>query len=423
MEIPTVRLHPGTHRAIGKGHPWVTPDGFSRRFPKEAHFLKAALSQNRFAILLNDSRHPQVKARLWDIAGHFSIEGFRAELRERLNGALLKRARSACIHERENYYLAFGEGDRLPGLFLLRLKNILLVQYYCLFWEMYEKWLLGILGECIPSHFGRWKTGACLIQKRNPQRNAAYGKAALSCFSAAAPSEAFTLREFGIDYRIFLKDTYDVGLYTDMSAFRKRLAPLFETAPSALNLFSHTGAFSLFGLKHGCRVTSVDLSGKYLSILEENLRINENLPAKRHRSLCMGVEKALDLLKKRGERFGLILCDPPSFSSDGDKSASAISRYPMWLGQMGPLCEGGGHLILFLNTHQVSVKKFKEVITRNLPEDFRIVREMGLAEDCPVLPGFSEGEYLKCLVLQKSRSRTADGSRRPRPTGAISSAP
>lgn len=404
MEISTVKLHPGTHKAMGKGHPWVTLDGFSKRFPNDAPFLKAVLPENRLAILLNDPRHPQVKARLWDITGHFSIGEFLKDLAGRLDNALLKRARSAYIHERENYYLVFGEGDRLPGLFILRLKNLLLIQYYSHFWETYEKRLTSFLGESISSYFKEWKTGACLIQKRNPDRKAAYAKAALSCFTDTPPVEAFTLREFGVNYQIFLKDTYDVGLYTDMSAFRKRLTPLFESATHVLNLFSYTGAFSLYALKNGCRrVTSVDLSRKYLSILEENLRLNENFPGREHVCRCLGVEKAIQLLKKQGEKFDLIICDPPSFSSDGDKSASAISRYPFWLDGMKGLCEAGGYLILFLNTHQISMKKFKETVTSNLLEEFKIVGELGLSEDCSVLPGFPEGKYLKCLTLQKGR--------------------
>lgn len=408
MEIAQVTLHPGTHKALGKGHPWVTVDGFSKKFPKAALFLRATRSDRQSAIFLNDPRHPQVKARLWTISPSFSRDTFLKELRRRIGRSFEKRVGALYIHERENYYLVFGEADRLPGLFVLRLGPVLLIQYYALFWTSHEKQVLDFLGEMIGAYFKKWTRGACLIQKRDSDRNAAYRSVSLPCFPESVPHGAFTLREFGLAYHIFLKEAYDVGLYTDMSAFRKRLAPLFKNAASVLNLFSYTGAFSLFALKYDCRVTSVDLSPKYLAILEENLRINENLSSSRHLSMCMGVEKALQMLMKQGETFDLILCDPPSFSSDGDKTANAFHRYPVWLKWMEALCGENGHIVLFLNTHHIPMRKFKDTVAKNLSEVFRIEQELKMGEDCPVLKGFPEGNYLKCLVVGKnSGGRTA----------------
>jgi 23S rRNA (cytosine1962-C5)-methyltransferase len=401
MEALHVKIHPASQKAILKGHPWVTVDGFSKRFPKEASFLTAALPDGRSALLLNDPLHPRIKARLWDFSKGLPVQGFMPELRSRLLAAFNKRVQSAYITERDNYYLAFGEGDRLAGLFILRLKNVLLIQIYCGFWEQYLEPLLNLTSDVVHLCFKDWKAGTCLVQKRTQDQSAPYQQVHFPCFSKSVSHEAFTLNEFGIRYHVFLKTRYDVGLYTDMSAFRKRLAPIFHNGAKVLNLFSYTGAFSLFAITRGCRATSVDMSKKYLSILEDNLQLNENLDPSHHQSICMDVEKALQMLRKRGEKFNIIICDPPSYSSDGGKSAAAVSRYPLWLNAMADLSEKKGHLVLFLNTHQITMAKFKDTITRNLAEGFKIVQEMGLGEDCPVSPEFPEGKYLKCLVVRR----------------------
>ncbi len=402
MDITEVKLHPGTLKALEKGHPWVTLDSFSKRFPTAPQFLQTSLKNSNKAIFLNDPHHPQVKARLWGSYPLTHKFNFKQEFQERLAKALQKRKAKEFTNERENYYLVFGEGDELPGLFLLRLKNVLLIQYYSYFWQGQENLLVKLLGQLVPQYFPEWQEGSLIVQNRNKKQNVSYQKLDERIFSRPYTETHFTLQEFGQNYQIFLGDSYDFGIYTDMSSFRKRMLPLFQSAHDVLNLFSYTGAYSLFALKENCEVCSVDLSPKYLAILEENIALNPDLTADHHRSICKSVEKSFDILEKEEKQFDLIICDPPSFSSDGGKRTSALANYPGWLEKLSALTRTNGKLVLFLNTHQVAMNKFKAKILESIPARFKLMQEMALGEDCPTLAkGFPEGKYLKCLIFEK----------------------
>lgn len=196
-----------------------------------------------------------------------------------------------------------------------------------------------------------------------------------------------------------------MALYTDMSHIRERIKPYLSEKTKFLNLFSYTGAFSLWALKNKAEdVVSVDLSPKYIEWLQNNLELNAELDHKKHQAMIMSVEDALDSLAKEGRSFNVILSDPPSSSSDGNKRTSAISNYKDLLMRMNKVLDVGGVMIVFLNTHQVTAQKFERVITDNLKElklNYVIRDRLRLGGDCPTLKGFPEGDYLKGLILEK----------------------
>jgi len=134
------------------------------------------------------------------------------------------------------------------------------------------------------------------------------------------------------------------------------------------------------------------------------LNLNPDLDATKHQSICSSVEDALKNFDKN-ELFDLIICDPPSSSSDGKKVSRSISAYKELLPKLSSQCGSGGHLVLFLNTHQITRKKFigdiENIIKeRKLP--LEIKKRLKMQEDCLSLPGFPEGDYLKGIVLKKT---------------------
>ncbi len=368
-----LELHPITLRLFKQGHPWILKDEYTVRFPKGKDLLqiKEKNTGEELGWFLHDPQHPRIKARFLTK----EMKNFESYLKVSLKKAIEKRKQD---YERENLYLSFGEVDGLPGLLIQKLKNHLLIQYQAFVWEKY-----------LPLIKRELKNDNIWIQKRIPgeQKQAPEGP---------QDSEAvFKLSEYGVDYKIVLNQYHDIGIYTDMAGIRKKLDPHFKKARKVLNLFSYTGAFSLQALKHGAEATSVDLSGKYMSWLEENIEMNGW--DDRHTSIVKSCAKAL---KENKNIYDFIICDPPSFSSDGKKRESAQDFYKKNWNEMWRLLEPGGKLIVFLNTHKVTRKKFKTLI-QSLIKGGKVISELYLSEDCSSLKGFPESDYLKGFIIQK----------------------
>jgi 23S rRNA (cytosine1962-C5)-methyltransferase len=401
-KIPECLIHPVSIKLLRGGHPWITADNFSNRFPRQSEFIIATDDRKRpMALLMHDPYHKNIKARVWSTKAPFDREAqhFTASIQARIDLAIEKREMSKELKERDNYYLVFGEADQLPGLFILRLKDRVLVQFYTGFWNRYKSIIQTTVQEVLPDI----KDDQFWFQLRGETRE--LQKLPVNAVEAERRDE-FHLQEFGIQYLIRLGSSYDHGLYTDMSSIRHELKNLVQKDAEVLNLYSYTGAFSLWAMKSGAgKVMSVDLSPKYIEWLQQNLGLNPELDHTRHEALTMSVDEALGKLKNEERKFDVIICDPPSSSSDGDKRTAAIKSYRDLLKKMDAVLKPKGKAVCFLNTHQVTSHKFDRVMQDYLKElnlNYKITGRLNLSQDCPTLKGFPEGSYLKGIVLEKN---------------------
>ena len=388
--LQEVAIHPVSAELIHKGHFWITEDSFTKRFPLDQTFLIGKHQGKKVCIFYHDPKHKTIKGRVWKLGDQFQFE---TEFDERVSQAI--KARNALDKERDNHYLIFGEGDDLPGLFILKLKKCILIQLFSTFWKPYLKTLVEKLKKNGVEFESVW------IQERG------IGEQKPTTHFEGLKENQFSLTEFGVNYHIDLATYYDHGIYTDMAALRKKLANEFK-GKKVLNLYCYTGAISLFALKQeASEVISVDLSKPYLEWLEKNLHLNSDLDSKLHSSLNMSVQDGLRKLSKENHQFDLILCDPPSASSDGKKITSALQEYENLLPQLIQLLNPKGKLVSFLNTHHVSMAKFegkmKSILKeKGLEKSVKLNTHLGLTEDCPTKKGFPEGSYLKGLLFTKA---------------------
>jgi 23S rRNA (cytosine1962-C5)-methyltransferase len=400
-KIPECLIHPISIKLIRSGHPWITADNFSNRFPRQSEFIIAVDDRKRpMALLMHDPYHKNIKARVWSTKFPFDREAqhFTAGIQGRLDLAFEKRIQEAALKERENYYLVFGEADQLPGLFIQKLNDRVLIQFYTQFWNRYK----SIIQTTVQEVFPEIKDENIWFQLRGETRE--LQKLPVNALDSERRDE-FHLQEFGLQYLIRLGSSYDHGLYTDMSSIRYSLKKYISPETSVLNLFSYTGAFSLWAMKLGAKhVTSVDLSPKYIEWLQQNLGLNPDLNSNQHEALTMSVDEALDKIKVEEKKFDFIICDPPSSSSDGEKRTSAIKAYKDLIAKMDAVLNKGGKMVLFLNTHQVTNQKFEKTIQDNLHElklNYKLGMRLTLGQDCPTIKGFPEGSYLRGLLLEK----------------------
>lgn len=401
--LPLYDVHPVTVKMLKKGHPWILKDKFTEKFHPRERFIVARDRKRPLALMIHDPLHERVKARLWSSRGDFSgqIKNFRRDLAQRIQTAVTKRKQKKILNERQNFYLIFGEADNLPGVHVQYLAGEILVQFYSFFWENYEEYFIDQLLKSARSSIGENITKANFWTQRRAAGNSSKQKA-----KSLDPNCSFRtveVEEYGVKYSVQLGKRYDCGLYTDMASVRGYLKPEFEKAQKVLNLYSYTGAFSLFALKNSAeKVVSVDLSEEYLGMLKENLDLNEDLASEKHASMAMSCKEALDQLEKDKAGFDLIISDPPSASSDGNKRSNALQDYEKELPKMSRLLNDQGKICVFLNTRRVTRGKFeskiKEIIERN-NLGLKVEKRLSLAGDCPGIKGFPEGSYLKGLVL------------------------
>jgi 23S rRNA (cytosine1962-C5)-methyltransferase len=216
-----LKLHPLTVKSIKQGHPWITRDSFSSRFPKSELLLKIQDPKDRRTLghYLHDPAHPKVVARFWS----HEKSDFESQLKSKLKEAITKR--QPLFKERENIYLAFAEADELPGLYIQKLGETCLIQYHCFVWE---KWL-----PQIKKYLESKKELSSIKYYFEQKRIHGEAKKAPNAMTADAPMES-VVSEGQIKFKIRYNLNHDIGLYTDMSAVRKKLLPLFDEAKSVL---------------------------------------------------------------------------------------------------------------------------------------------------------------------------------------------
>jgi 23S rRNA (cytosine1962-C5)-methyltransferase len=103
-------VHPVSVKLLKQGHPWVTADNFSNRFPKNEEFVIAMDERKRaIALLINDPFHKSIKGRVWSTKFPFDREAlhFTASIQARIENAVSKREAMKELKERDNYYLVF----------------------------------------------------------------------------------------------------------------------------------------------------------------------------------------------------------------------------------------------------------------------------------------------------------------------------
>lgn len=402
MSSPLVtksEIHPVSFKLVKMGHPWITEDSFTKKFNQNSLFIEGFSKNRRSGLFLHDPKHKKVKGRFWGNESIRNFKDFQNQFQIRLTKSIEKRLKKEIASERDNFYLVFGEADALPGLFIQKIDSEILIQYYSYFWQAQESWSLKAIQEEIQKAF------KIDLEKHNIWIQFRAEKAADQTpprsLDEKTKVKKIIFKEFGVSYQAYFGESYDIGIYTDMSAVRANLKEYFKKSKRVLNLFSYTGAFSLYALKEGAEeVVSVDLSKVYLAWLEKNIELNH---FSGHINQCTSTLNALKNYSEQKRKFDFIICDPPSSSNDGKKRTQALTDYEKSLPLMLSITEKGGHILLLLNTHQTSKDKFKAKISELIKNqsEFNIVQEVGLSHDCPTLKNFSEGNYLKGLVIKR----------------------
>jgi 23S rRNA (cytosine1962-C5)-methyltransferase len=243
----------------------------------------------------------------------------------------------------------------------------------------------------------------------------AAGRSAEHRLGAEAP-EQFEVRENGLRFTLSFREGFSPGLFLDQRDNRHRVLtghvaagfPWFRSELGTrgseariLNAFAYTCGFSVCAALAGARVTSLDLSRKYLDWGRENFRRNGLDPAA-HEFLDGDVFDWLKRLAKKGRAYDAVVLDPPTFSRSKQRGAFRVERdFGALVTGALPLVRPGGVLFASTNAASLAPEKWVGQVTRAIQSSGRAVAQQHYAPQAPDFP-ISRGEpaYLKTLWLR-----------------------
>ncbi len=392
---PPFKVGPDTERMLALGHPWVIADRFTRAWPKAKNGALIPLADGAGEVLATALYEPgaRVVAR---VLGPGAVNLDRPWLLARLRSA--RRLRNWLDLEQSNAYrLVNGEGDGLPGLTVDCYGDYRVVQLYAESWRPHLDTLTAALMELDAPrgiYVKERPRETRELEARHDTKKYARLLAGTPCHGKLAVSEN------GLTFLVDLEEGLNTGLFLDMRAYRRELMGKVA-GRRFLNLFCYTGAFSVAAACAGAsQVTSVDASSGYLDWARENFAANGLDPAA-YGFVADDCLAALKRLAEAGQRFDLVLMDPPSFSTTRKSRFSTRGGTAELVAAALPLLEPGGVLMSASNHQKVDVADYLKELRRGALAAGRELRVIGLGGqggDFPYPVTFPEGRYLKFVT-------------------------
>lgn len=172
-----------------------------------------------------------------------------------------------------------------------------------------------------------------------------------------------------------------------------------------LNCFSYTGGFAVSALMGGCsQVVSVDTSQEALDIARQNVELNK-LDLSKAEFVRDDVFKLLRTYRDRGEKFDVIVMDPPKFVENKSQLMGACRGYKDINMLAIQLLNEGGVLLTFSCSGLMTSDLFQKIIADaaiDAGRDVQFIEQFRQAADHPVIATYPEGLYLKgfaCRVM------------------------
>lgn len=366
--------------SLASGHPWVyrdhvgsfqAPSGTWVRV-RSASFSAVGLwdSESQIAVRILSTEGPVTDGWIFDRVR----EAYEARDELRANGVT-------------GYRLIFGEADQLPGI---------VVDMYGPYAVLltYSK-SLGALSQKVAQAVLE-VTGCRGVARRVKQDD----RIELLPLAGEPVLESVTIEEYGMRLIARLSRGQKTGLFFDHRENRAYVRARSRGA-RVLNLYSYTGGFSVAAALGGARsVTSVDISAP--AIEDAGLNFEENqLGDFPHEGVAEDVIAYLERAGRAGERFELVVCDPPSFARNKSQLRGAEKAYRKVMASALALVAPGGLFCAASCTSQVGPAAFRQAISdaaRKARVRFQVVHDVGQPVDHPVAIGHEEGRYLKFVV-------------------------
>lgn len=324
------------------------------------HAEALALAHPRTGLALRfEAPAPEAFARWLEHGAESPLPRTAALLEARLRAAVDRRWELARRGDTSAYRLVNAEGDDLPGVELDRYGDHLVL-------GLASDEALGLEAELVLAAASLGPTG--IYVKRRPKGASTVVDAASRGLTPSLPvwgeptrDEGLVVRERGVPLVVRLGAGLGTGLFLDQRDNRARVAALAK-GRRVLNLFCHTASFTVAAALGGAtRSTSVDVSGAALDWARENAR-ESALDLDRHALVQADVVPYLAQLARRGERFELVILDPPSFSTTKTSRLRVEDDYAALVAATLAVLAKDGHLLAVTNHARVTRDRLRFLV-------------------------------------------------------------
>lgn len=392
MSYPCCKLLPGREKSLLRRHAWVFSGALQN---PDAPFAPGETVQlcdasGRFLAVAAWSPVSQLRARVWSFDPDEKIDaGF---FRKRIAAAVALRQELGFLSSSGGCRLVYSESDMLPGIIVDLYAGFAAVQFTSSGAEKFREVIAQILLEQ-PFIKGVYERSDAPVRAKEglPERSGMLGGEDLP--------ETLQIEENGLIFATDLRRGQKTGFYFDLRTARKKIRAL-AAGKKVLNVFCYTGGFACAVLAGGAQsVLNIDASLPALEQCEKNLRLNgfqDNW-----RNLCGDAFKLLRELDVSGEKFDMVILDPPKLIPGKSAMLRGCRGYQD-LARLGfKLLNPGGILCNFSCSGLMEMPLFQK-ITADAALDAgrcaRIISRLEQSPDHPTLLAVPETNYLKGLI-------------------------
>lgn len=392
--MATIHLHEGKDKSLRRQHPWVFSGAIARvkGQPEPGETVAVHAANGDWLGFGAWSPTSQIRVRMWSFSQ-----------RDVIDPQFFKQQIAAAIEYRQNLQinsdavrLVAAEADNLPGITIDRYADWVVVQLLSRGADYWRDSIIEALRELLPE---------CSIYERSDVDVRKKEGLAPLCqlhYQApnASPLAALWITENGLQLQVDIEHGHKTGYYLDQRDSRAAVQK-YVKGKRVLNAFSYTGGFGLYASAAGAReVINLDVSQPALAIAASNHERNQ-LSAPDNRQI--DVFEALREFHARGERFDVIILDPPKFVDSKANLNRACRGYKDINRLAAMLLAKDGTLLTFSCSGLLSADLFQKVVADaalDAKRPLKIVERLYQGADHPVQLNFPESLYLKGLVLR-----------------------
>ncbi|PWN16770.1 RlmI/RlmK family 23S rRNA methyltransferase [Bacillus thuringiensis] len=391
----TVKIKPKFIKEIKSGYPLILKDAIQNLndVQEEGTIIKVVDEKSQF--VGKGYYGKQNKGYGWILTRKESEQINQSFFESKIKSALHKRKQFYKSSDTTAFRVVNGEGDGLGGLIIDYYDG-----YYVVSW--YSEGIYTFRDEIIAA-LQKVANFKGIYEKKRFDTKGKYIEG--DDFVAGERGEfPLIVKENGVNFAVYLNDGAMVGVFLDQRNVRKQIRDKYAKGRTVLNMFSYTGAFSVFAALGGAsKTTSVDLANRSLSKTIEQFSVNE-VDYEAQDIIVEDVFLYFKYAAKKKMKFDMVVLDPPSFARSKKYTFSAAKDYKNLLKETIAITENNGIIVASTNCSAFDMKKFKGFIDTAFKEmngKYKILEEHSLPEDFRTIDQFKEGDYLKVVFIEK----------------------
>ena len=294
--------------------------------------------------------------------------------------------------------IIFGEADFLPGLVIDKYEDVLVVECLALGMEAFKEEIVMILRELLAKD-GITVRG--VYERSDANERTKEGLPKVKGFIGEEFDTTVEIVENGVHYLVDVANGQKTGFFLDQKYNRLAMQRICK-GKKVLDCFTHMGTFALnAGIAGASDVTGLDISEYAVSQAEANARLNGLQNTVHFR--CANVLDELPKLAAAGEKYDVVILDPPAFTKSREATKNAIKGYREINMKGLKLVKDGGYFATCSCSHFMTQELLAKTVKEAAKATHKRLRQVEFrtqAPDHPILWAADESYYLKFFIFQ-----------------------